>query len=276
VLAAPLVLLTVAVVLFGQALLFRSVFGLRLRSIGERPEAAATLGLPVALYRYAGVLISGALAGLGGAWLASEQHCFTDGMTNGPRLHRDRGDDRGQVVAGRRGGRVPAVRRGGGAPDHLAGLGVPERAVADAALSRHHAGARGFHRRAIPPRHSARPTIRRTPDDPRPPRRRNAAAGRRRSRRAVREIVAVIRARTDLVPRVGVTLGSGLGGVVDALERPVVFRPPNCPTGPVPPWPATRAASPSATGRVCRWWRWRDAATSTRATRSIASRWRSA
>jgi len=83
VLAAPLVLLTVALVLLGQALLFRSVFGLRLRSIGERPEAAATLGLPVTAYRYAGVLISGALAGLAGAWLASEQHSFTDGMTNG-------------------------------------------------------------------------------------------------------------------------------------------------------------------------------------------------
>ena len=34
-------------------------------------------------YRLVGVLISGALAGLGGAWLASEQHSFTDGMTGG-------------------------------------------------------------------------------------------------------------------------------------------------------------------------------------------------
>jgi len=83
VLATPLVLLTLLLVVLGQALLFRSVFGLRLRSIGERPEAAATLGLPVAFYRYAGVLVSGALAGLAGAWLASEQHSFTDGMTNG-------------------------------------------------------------------------------------------------------------------------------------------------------------------------------------------------
>lgn len=83
VLATPLVLMTVALVLVGQAALFRSVFGLRLRSVGERPEAAATLGLPVTFYRYAGVLISGALAALGGAWLASEQHSFTDGMTGG-------------------------------------------------------------------------------------------------------------------------------------------------------------------------------------------------
>ena len=83
VLATPLVLLTLLLALLGQALLFRSVFGLRLRSIGERPEAAATLGLPVVRYRYAGVLISGVLAGLAGAWLASEQHSFTDGMTSG-------------------------------------------------------------------------------------------------------------------------------------------------------------------------------------------------
>jgi simple sugar transport system permease protein len=83
VLTTPLVLVTLALVLFGQAALFRSVFGLRLRSIGERPEAAATLGLPVGRLRTLGVMISGALAGLGGAWLASEQHSFTDGMTNG-------------------------------------------------------------------------------------------------------------------------------------------------------------------------------------------------
>jgi len=83
VLAAPLVLATLLAVLFGQAALFRTVFGLRLRSVGERPEAAAALGLSVTLHRYAGVLISGVLAGLAGAWLASEQHYFTDGMTGG-------------------------------------------------------------------------------------------------------------------------------------------------------------------------------------------------
>jgi simple sugar transport system permease protein len=83
VLATPLVVLTLVLVLAGQWLLFRSVFGLRLRSVGEHPEAAATLGLSVALHRVAGVLLSGALAGLAGAWLASEQHSFTDGMTNG-------------------------------------------------------------------------------------------------------------------------------------------------------------------------------------------------
>ncbi|HYM80976.1 MAG TPA: ABC transporter permease [Candidatus Limnocylindria bacterium] len=83
VLTAPLVMVAVVAVLAGQGFLFRTVFGLRLRSVGEHPEAAATLGLSVAGYRTAGVLISGALAGLAGAWLASEQHSFTDGMTGG-------------------------------------------------------------------------------------------------------------------------------------------------------------------------------------------------
>ena len=77
VLSTPLVLVTAALVVAGQWLLFR------LRVMGERPEAAAALGLSVERVRGAGVLISGALAGLAGAWLASEQHSFTDGMTGG-------------------------------------------------------------------------------------------------------------------------------------------------------------------------------------------------
>ena len=83
VLATPLVPITVVLVLAAQWWIFRSVFGLRLRAMGERPEAGAALGLRVGAYRVGGVLISGALAALGGAWLASEQHCFTDGMTGG-------------------------------------------------------------------------------------------------------------------------------------------------------------------------------------------------
>jgi simple sugar transport system permease protein len=83
VIGTPLVLLTGALVLGGHLLLFRTPFGLRLRSVGEHPEAAATLGLPVTRLRAAGVILSGCLAGLGGAWLASEQHSFTDGMTGG-------------------------------------------------------------------------------------------------------------------------------------------------------------------------------------------------
>ena len=47
-------------------------WGLRLRSCGENPDAARSLGLSVARYRYQGVLLSGLFAGASGAFLASE------------------------------------------------------------------------------------------------------------------------------------------------------------------------------------------------------------
>jgi simple sugar transport system permease protein len=82
-LATPLVLLTLVLVPCVHHLLFRTPLGLRLRAVGEHPEAVAALGLSVTRLRWAGVLTCGALAALGGAWLASEQHSFTDGMTGG-------------------------------------------------------------------------------------------------------------------------------------------------------------------------------------------------
>jgi len=83
VLGTPLAWIALLLVLGGQQLLFGTVFGLRLRSMGEHPEAGASLGLSVAHYRWAGVLLSGAFAAVAGAWLASEQRSFTDGMTAG-------------------------------------------------------------------------------------------------------------------------------------------------------------------------------------------------
>jgi ABC-type uncharacterized transport system permease subunit len=82
-LATPLVPLTLLLVPGAMWLLFRTPFGLRLRATGEQPAASATLGLSVSKLRSAGVLLCGALTGLAGAWLASEQHSFTDGMTSG-------------------------------------------------------------------------------------------------------------------------------------------------------------------------------------------------
>lgn len=64
-------------------LLYRTPFGLRARAVGEKPEAAASLGVPVNRMRLQGLYLAGALASLGGAYLALDQHQFTDGMTAG-------------------------------------------------------------------------------------------------------------------------------------------------------------------------------------------------
>ena len=64
-------------------LLYQTPFGLRARAVGEKPEAATTLGIAVGPLRLKGLLLSGALASLGGAYLALDQHQFTDGMTAG-------------------------------------------------------------------------------------------------------------------------------------------------------------------------------------------------
>lgn len=79
----PLVILSFAILLFSNCLIYKTRFGLHLRSAGENPEAAHSLGIKVNSVRFTAVLISGALAGLGGVWLAFEQHSFTDGMSAG-------------------------------------------------------------------------------------------------------------------------------------------------------------------------------------------------
>ena len=82
-LANPLVWMGVLALPVVAWLLYRTPFGLRLRAVGEHPQAALTLGVPVTRIRYLGVLLSGALAGLGGAYLATDQHQFTNEMTAG-------------------------------------------------------------------------------------------------------------------------------------------------------------------------------------------------
>lgn len=64
----------------------------------------------------------------------------------------------------------------------------------------------------------------------------------------VAECVAVIRGRTELAPRVGLTLGSGLGGVVDALDDGVIF-----PTTDLPHWPRSTVAGHAGRFAVGHW-----------------------
>ncbi len=60
-------LLALALILASGYILWRTPFGLRLRSAGEKPGAAESLGVSVALMRHVGMAISGGFAGLGGA-----------------------------------------------------------------------------------------------------------------------------------------------------------------------------------------------------------------
>lgn len=64
--------------------LYRTPFGLRLRSVGENPGAADAAGVNVEKMRYAGVLLAGVLAGIGGAYLSiGQSSLFTRNMTSG-------------------------------------------------------------------------------------------------------------------------------------------------------------------------------------------------
>ncbi|MDF2094271.1 ABC transporter permease [Knoellia sp. 3-2P3] len=80
------VLTIIAVLLFVATawILWRSAFGLRLRSCGESPVAAESLGINVYRYKFLAVLISGGLAGLGGGFLSLvAANVYRDGQTGG-------------------------------------------------------------------------------------------------------------------------------------------------------------------------------------------------
>lgn len=79
-----MVFLTLFLVAVFAWLLNKSRWGLRLRSVGEHPKAADTLGISVYKTRYKAVLLSGALAAMGGASLSIVSgNIYRDGMING-------------------------------------------------------------------------------------------------------------------------------------------------------------------------------------------------
>ena len=80
----PIAIVTVLIVIVFQVMLFRSRWGLRTRAVGEHPRAAETVGIDVIRLRYRNVVLSGALAALGGAYLSMEAtNAFQAGMTQG-------------------------------------------------------------------------------------------------------------------------------------------------------------------------------------------------
>ncbi|MFF7332974.1 ABC transporter permease [Streptomyces sp. NPDC008150] len=81
---SPLTVIAVALVPVTWWVLWRTAFGLRLRSCGENPVAAESLGVNVYKYKYIAVIISGGFAGLGGAFLSIvASNVYLDGQTAG-------------------------------------------------------------------------------------------------------------------------------------------------------------------------------------------------
>jgi len=79
-----LTLLAILIVPAVTFLLWKTAFGLRLRSCGENPYAADSLGINVYKYKYYGVIIGGALAGFGGGFLSVQlTGIYREGQTQG-------------------------------------------------------------------------------------------------------------------------------------------------------------------------------------------------
>ena len=79
----PIYWMMYLVVIGTWVVMFRTPWGLRVRSCGENPHAAETLGVNVLRVRYQSVILGGLIAGLAGAWFSMESQArFEDNMTN--------------------------------------------------------------------------------------------------------------------------------------------------------------------------------------------------
>ncbi|MDK2853426.1 ABC transporter permease [Thermococcus litoralis] len=67
---SPMVLITIAIAILTHWVLFRTPLGLRIRAVGENPEAADALGINVERYRFLATVYGAMLAGLGGAFMS--------------------------------------------------------------------------------------------------------------------------------------------------------------------------------------------------------------
>jgi ABC-type uncharacterized transport system permease subunit len=79
----PLVVLAIAAAVASEFVARRTRFRLRIHAAGERPRAVEAAGVSVAALRWRALTLGGALAGVGGAWLALDEHQFTAGMSSG-------------------------------------------------------------------------------------------------------------------------------------------------------------------------------------------------
>jgi simple sugar transport system permease protein len=81
---SPIIYTLFVLLIVTQVLMNKTRWGLRVRSVGEHPKAADTLGINVFRIRYISVLISGAIAGLAGSYMSiGAAGRFNEGMTAG-------------------------------------------------------------------------------------------------------------------------------------------------------------------------------------------------
>ncbi|MGD2158309.1 MAG: ABC transporter permease, partial [Anaerolineales bacterium] len=81
---SPVIYMMIVLLIATQVIMYSTRWGLRVRSVGEHPKAADTLGINVFRIRYMSVLISGAIAGLAGSYMSiGAAGRFNEGMTAG-------------------------------------------------------------------------------------------------------------------------------------------------------------------------------------------------